>query len=123
MYHGLFYPAQVPFQMQQKLAAADTNIVAQKSVFPILGFIPDSPRFKGKKPVPWVKRYVSVGGYIAGMSASLEGETLQERFRVEVDHLAFLGTYTPLASTPAGSSSTAAASSSAGSSNKKARFS
>ncbi|KAJ7814638.1 hypothetical protein B0H14DRAFT_2604033 [Mycena olivaceomarginata] len=53
---------------QQKSAATDNNVVAQKS---------------SKKPVPWVKKYVAFGGYLTGISASLEGETLQERFRIE----------------------------------------
>jgi hypothetical protein len=98
------------FAEQQKLAATDPAVVVQKSVLHVLGFIPDSPRYKSKKPVPWTKRYVSFGGYLTGISASLEGETLQERFRGEVDHIAFLGTFTPLASTPAGSASTAGSS-------------
>lgn len=102
------------FAEQQKSAATDNNVVAQKSVFPALGFIPDSPRYKSKKPVPWVKKYVAFGGYLTGISASLEGETLQERFRIEVDSIAFLGTYTPLAGTPAGSSSAGAGTASAG---------
>ncbi|KAJ7730721.1 hypothetical protein B0H14DRAFT_2178036, partial [Mycena olivaceomarginata] len=79
------------FAEQQKSAATDNNVAAQKSVFPALGFIPDSPRYKSKKPVPWVKKYVAFGGYLTGISASLEGETLQERFRIEVDSIAFLG--------------------------------
>jgi hypothetical protein len=70
-----------------------------KSVFPVIGFFPETTRYK-KKPVPWVKQYVSFGGYLSGMASSLEGETMQERFCVEVDNIAFLGTYTPLASTP-----------------------
>ncbi|KAJ7873059.1 hypothetical protein B0H14DRAFT_2185872, partial [Mycena olivaceomarginata] len=78
------------FAEQQKSAATDNNVVAQKSVFPALGFIPDSPRYKSKKPVPWVKKYVAFGGYLTGISALLEGETLQERFRIEVDSIAFL---------------------------------
>ncbi|KAJ7768004.1 hypothetical protein B0H14DRAFT_3509699 [Mycena olivaceomarginata] len=113
------------FAEQQKSAATDNNVVAQKSVFPALGFIPDSPRYKSKKPVPWVKKYVAFGSYLTGISASLEGETLQERFRIEVDSIAFLGTYTHLAGTPAGSSSAGAGTASAGASGsrKKARFS
>lgn len=102
------------FAEQQKSAATDNNVVAQKSVFPALGFIPDSPRYKSKKPVPRVKKYVAFGGYLTGISASLEGETPQERFRIEVDSIAFLGTYTPLAATPAGSSWAGAGTASAG---------
>ncbi|KAJ7149358.1 hypothetical protein C8R46DRAFT_1230518 [Mycena filopes] len=90
------------FADQQKLAATDKSVVSLKSVFPIEGFIPDSPRYKNKKPVPWVKRYISISGYLAGIASSLEGATLQERFRVEVDQIAFLGTQTSLASTPVG---------------------
>ncbi|KAJ7751023.1 hypothetical protein B0H14DRAFT_3602853 [Mycena olivaceomarginata] len=111
------------FAEQQKLAATDPAVVVQKSVLHVLGFIPDSPRYKSKKPVPWTKRYVSFGGYLTGISASLEGETLQERFRVEVNHIAFLGTFTPLASTPAGSASTAGSSAGSSGSRKKAHFS
>ncbi|KAJ7905214.1 hypothetical protein B0H13DRAFT_2334159 [Mycena leptocephala] len=114
------------FAEQQKLASTGPTVVAQKSVLPVLCFIPDSPRYKAKKPVPWAKRYISLGGYLAGVSASLEGETLQEHFRIEVENIAFLGTYTPLASTPSGSgSASVAGSSSAGASgsHKKARFS
>ncbi|KAJ7834828.1 hypothetical protein B0H13DRAFT_2426445 [Mycena leptocephala] len=94
-----------------------------KSVFPVIGFFPETTRYK-KKPVPWVKQYVSFGGYLSGMASSLEGETMQERFRVEVDNIAFLGTYTPLASTPSPTltaSTSGAYGSSAGS--KKAHFS
>ncbi|KAJ6462875.1 hypothetical protein C8R45DRAFT_1107949 [Mycena sanguinolenta] len=92
-----------------------------KSVFPVTGHIPDSPRYKSKKPVPWVKRFVSFGGYITGVSAALEGETIKERFLIDVENIAFLGSFTPLAATP---STTASASSSAGSSGtyKKSRF-
>ncbi|KAJ7877671.1 hypothetical protein B0H13DRAFT_1893045 [Mycena leptocephala] len=83
------------FAEQQKLASTGPTVVAQKSVLPVLGFIPDSPHYKAKKPVPWAKQYISLGGYLAGVSASLEGETLQERFCIEVENIAFLGTYTP----------------------------
>ncbi|KAJ6623255.1 hypothetical protein B0H10DRAFT_2182921 [Mycena sp. CBHHK59/15] len=109
------------FAEQAKHAAETGTVFTAKSVFPVIGFFPDSPRYKNKKPVPWVKRFVSFGGYLSGVSAALEGETLFERFRVEVDNIAFLGTYTPLASTP---TSTAAASGSGGaSSSKRPRFS
>ncbi|KAJ7164037.1 hypothetical protein C8R43DRAFT_946832 [Mycena crocata] len=107
------------FAEQAKKASEDSSIVALKSVLPVIGYIPDSPRYKNKKPVPWVKKYVSFGGYLSGITASLEGETLFERFRVEVDNIAFLGTYTPTASTPAPNGG----SGSGGSSNKKPRFS
>jgi hypothetical protein len=100
------------FTEQQKLATTDPTVAAQKSVLPVLGFIPDSPRYKSKKPVPWAKRYISLGGFLAGVSVSSEGETLQECFRIEVENIAFLGTYTPLASTPARSASTSVAGSS-----------
>ena len=79
-----------------------------KSAFPVVGYIPDSPRYKNKKPVPWVKKFVSFGGYLTGISSSLDGETLTERFRIEVDNIAFLGSYTPLAATPATAGSSSA---------------
>ncbi|KAJ7632869.1 hypothetical protein FB45DRAFT_913765 [Roridomyces roridus] len=94
---------------------------AGKSVLPIVGFFPDSPRFRTKKPVPWKNRYVAIGGWLRGISSSLEGETLIERFRVEVEHIAFLGTYTAPA-TPIASSSSSSGDSDKGPA-KKARFS
>ncbi|KAJ7818002.1 hypothetical protein B0H14DRAFT_2601615 [Mycena olivaceomarginata] len=96
--------------------------IAFKSVFPVVGYIPDSPRYKSKKPTPWVKKFVSFGGYLTGVTSSLEGETLQERFHIEVDNIVFLGSFTPLAATPATSASTSSVAGSSGS-RKKARFS
>ncbi|KAJ7908061.1 hypothetical protein B0H13DRAFT_2331721 [Mycena leptocephala] len=93
-----------------------------KSVFPVIGFFPETTRYK-KKPVPWVKRYVSFGGYLSGIVSSLEGETMQERFRVEVDNIAFLGTYTPLASTPSPTLTASTSGASGSSAGSKACFS
>ncbi|KAJ7907788.1 hypothetical protein B0H13DRAFT_1879243 [Mycena leptocephala] len=77
-----------------------------------------------KAPLKSVKWYVSIGGYLSGIVSSLEGEPMQECFRVEVDNIAFLGVYTPLVSTPSPAltvSTSGASGSSAGS--KKPRFS
>ncbi|KAJ7795501.1 hypothetical protein B0H13DRAFT_1934897 [Mycena leptocephala] len=77
------------FNDHAKVQATENSAAAPKvplkSVFPVIGFFPKTAR---KKPVP---------GEIV---SSLEGETMQECFYVEVDNIAFLGTYTPLASTP-----------------------
>ncbi|KAJ7850356.1 hypothetical protein B0H13DRAFT_1905718 [Mycena leptocephala] len=112
------------FNDHAKVQATESSAAPPlKSVFPVIGFFPETARYK-KKPVPWVKQYVSFGGYLSGIASSLEGETMQERFRVEVDNIAFLGVYTPLASTPSPAltaSTSGASGSSAGS--KKARFS
>ncbi|KAJ7238905.1 hypothetical protein C8J57DRAFT_1373219 [Mycena rebaudengoi] len=89
-----------------KQAAQDPKITAQKSIFPIFGYIPDSPRFGTKKPVPFAKKFTSFGGYLVGLSSELEGEKLIECFRIEVDTIALgLGTFVPMAvSTPASAS-------------------
>jgi len=77
---------------------------AIKPIFPTFCFIPDGPRWKNrKKPVPYNKRFVFVSGYLAGITSSLEKNVIQERFKIEVDNVAFLGTHVPPAepSTPA----------------------
>ncbi|KAJ7221049.1 hypothetical protein B0H12DRAFT_311356 [Mycena haematopus] len=103
-------------------ATENSTAAPLKSVFSVIGFFPDTARYK-KKPVPWVKRYVSFGGYLSGIVSSLEGDTVQERFRVEVDNIAFLGTYTPLVSTPNPALTASTFGASASGSSKKARFS
>ncbi|KAJ7648415.1 hypothetical protein B0H17DRAFT_1148095 [Mycena rosella] len=79
------------FADQAKLAAEEAKkaadegkpipgtTVALKSVFPVVS----EAGSLGEK-------YVSFGGYLSCVNASLEGETLQERFRIEVDNIAFL---------------------------------
>ncbi|KAF8181233.1 hypothetical protein K438DRAFT_1976330 [Mycena galopus ATCC 62051] len=109
------------FAEQHKLATEKGTVFAAKSGFPIVGHFPDIPRYKTKKPVPWAKKFVSLGGYLTGISTALEGSSLVERFQVEVDNIAFLGSFTPLASTPSSTSMSTATSDT--SSSKKPRFS
>ncbi|KAJ7250492.1 hypothetical protein B0H12DRAFT_1324237 [Mycena haematopus] len=114
------------FNDHAKVQATENSAAAPKaqlkSVFSVIGFFADTARYK-KKPVPWVKRYVSLGGYLSGIASSLEGETMRERFRVEVDNIALLGTYTPLASTPSPALTALTSGASASGFSKKARFS
>ncbi|KAJ7259394.1 hypothetical protein C8J57DRAFT_1233745 [Mycena rebaudengoi] len=92
-----------------KQVAEDPTLIAfksTKSIFPISGYIPDSPRYSRGKPIPHAKKYTAVGGYLAGMSSSLQDDKAVDRFRIEVDTVALgLGSFVPMAvSTPASAS-------------------
>ncbi|KAJ7604527.1 hypothetical protein FB45DRAFT_850649 [Roridomyces roridus] len=81
-------------------ASTDATPFTEKSIFPIEGRL-DPNRYRGnKKPVPWVKRMVSFGGFLTDIASALDGDTPLDRFVVDVDNIAFFGAFTPPA-TPA----------------------
>jgi hypothetical protein len=44
-----------------------------------------------KKPVPFNRRYVSVSGFLTGVTYKQNSEDTVERFIVSIEHIAFLG--------------------------------
>lgn len=44
-----------------------------------------------KKPVPFNRRYVSVSGFLTGVTYKQNSEDIVERFIVSIEHIAFLG--------------------------------
>ncbi|KAJ7653366.1 hypothetical protein DFH06DRAFT_949069, partial [Mycena polygramma] len=79
------------FADAKRAAEAEGNR-AQPSAFPLIGYIPDSHRFQNvKKPTPFSKRYCGFTGFLTGVSSALECEKMVDRFRIEVDTVAFLG--------------------------------
>ncbi|KAJ7610541.1 hypothetical protein DFH06DRAFT_1148086 [Mycena polygramma] len=109
------------FADAKRAAEAEGNRV-QPSAFPLIGYIPDSHRFQNvKKPTPFSKRYCGFTGFLTGVSSALECEKMVDRFRIEVDTVAFLGAAAPSSgpkSTPASSQA-----SGSGSAPKKGRWS
>ncbi|KAJ7638113.1 hypothetical protein B0H17DRAFT_1149254 [Mycena rosella] len=99
------------FRETQK-EAKDKHQPVPRSYFPADCIIPDSPRYANtKKPVPFNKRFVMLTGYITGVTSTLE-KTVKERFCIDVDNIAFLGSQTaPAISGSAGASSPASFSS------------
>ncbi|KAJ7500138.1 hypothetical protein B0H11DRAFT_1909110 [Mycena galericulata] len=128
---------------QYTLAHADAKKVAEeaakqagtpiaptsRSIFPILGFFGNSQRYKnGKKPLPYIDKVVLVGGFLAGISETLQGTVIKKRFLVEVDEITFISTPTipqapklPSSVTPSSSSGGASGRFSSYYSKKRAR--
>ncbi|KAJ7697197.1 hypothetical protein B0H17DRAFT_1197597 [Mycena rosella] len=83
---------------QAKKAEIPTSNVgpAPPSIFPLLGVFATSSRYKKKKPVPFVNRFVTVTGYLAGTEDVLEeGGKVKQRFRVQVENISFQGSNGP----------------------------
>lgn len=60
------------------------------STLPLHCIIPDSPRYKNKKPVPRVGTMVSFEGYLCSrMTNSETGQT--ERFHIDIQNVNFMG--------------------------------
>lgn len=77
------------------LAKSDQN---NKIVTPISCHIPDSPRWKLAKPVPYNKRYAFVTGLLSDVSFDSKSvEPIENRavicFGITVDNIVFLGTH------------------------------
>lgn len=77
------------------LTKSDQN---NKVVTPISCLIPDSPRWKLAKPVPYNKRYAFVTGFLSDISFdSTSTEPIEKRavirFGITVDNIVFLGTH------------------------------
>ncbi|PPQ82285.1 hypothetical protein CVT25_008435 [Psilocybe cyanescens] len=63
-----------------------------KPIAPISCIIPDSPRYiVHGKPVPYNKRYVSVSGFLSGVTYKPDSPDVVQRFHLEVENIAFLG--------------------------------
>ncbi|KAJ7246064.1 hypothetical protein C8J57DRAFT_1241848 [Mycena rebaudengoi] len=97
------------------LAKEKKDKAAPPSILPVTGFFQDSPRYKRGKPVPWVNRLVMFGGYLTGIAEDLDGDgVLKQRFVIDADNIAFLGTMPPPATTPANTPLTMASGSGSG---------
>ena len=68
---------------------ATKDVPRESSLFPAAFFIPDTPRFRNKKPMPSKDTYVSVSGYISRLD--LSPTSAIERFIIEIDKVSFLG--------------------------------
>lgn len=71
---------------------------SNKIVTPISCLIPDSPRWKLAKPVPYNKRYAFITGLLSDISFDVNSAEPTEkrpivRFGVTVDNIVFLGTH------------------------------
>ncbi|KAJ7264243.1 hypothetical protein C8J57DRAFT_1512318 [Mycena rebaudengoi] len=64
-----------------KRAAEESNKVAPKSVFPPFWLLPRLALLE----------YAGFSGYLAGINSAFEGEKMMDRFRIEVDTIAFMG--------------------------------
>ncbi|KAJ7482768.1 hypothetical protein FB451DRAFT_1170625 [Mycena latifolia] len=81
------------FREAQKVAKDKKEPVCGRSFFPADCIIHDSPRYAIiKKPIPFNRHFVMFTGYIAGISSSLENSEIKERFCIDVENVAFLGT-------------------------------
>ncbi|KAK7016087.1 hypothetical protein R3P38DRAFT_2786463 [Favolaschia claudopus] len=84
-----------------------------RSYMPVKCTIPDGSRYaNSQKPVPYKGRYLMATGYLADLTSTLGNDgKIVERFCIEVDNVAFLGTVaaTPAAKDPSSSTSTPAA--------------
>lgn len=90
--------------MKNALKSASSQITKPiKPIAPISCTIPDSPKYKGGKPIPFNKRYVTVSGFLSDIMFKEDISTGREveRFKIEVDNMVFLGQYVPTA-TPTG---------------------
>ncbi|KAF8870491.1 hypothetical protein BD779DRAFT_536629 [Infundibulicybe gibba] len=76
--------------------SAFKDITTAKAVLPVQCIIPDSPRYKSGKPVPFDRRYVYVTGYLTDVLGTQDAKgSVEQCFRVEVTHITTLGYYTP----------------------------
>ncbi|KAK7046502.1 hypothetical protein R3P38DRAFT_3175781 [Favolaschia claudopus] len=94
-----------------------------RSFMPVQCTIPDGSRYtNSQKPVPYKGRYLMATGYLSDITNSLGNDgKINERFCIEVDNVAFLGTVAATAAKePSSSASTPA---SAGSSKRGWSFS
>lgn len=72
--------------------AALKTVARDLSVFPAQFFVPDTPRFKTKKPIPAKDTFVFVSGYISRLDIPvLPTSGGINRFIVELDKVSFLG--------------------------------
>ena len=84
--------------------ASSQNAKPIKPIAPISCTIPDSPKYKGGKPIPFNKRYVTVSGFLSDImfNADIGTDSRKvEHFKIDVDSMVFLGQYVPTA-TPTG---------------------
>jgi hypothetical protein len=80
------------FHDAKRTTDAAGSVVSHKPVSPVYAYIPESPRFKNvKKTTLFSKRYCGFTGYLTGISSTLEGEKMVDRFCVAVDTVSFLG--------------------------------
>lgn len=68
---------------------ATKDVPRESSIFPAAFFVPDTPRFRNKKPMPSRDTYVFVSGYISRLD--LSPTSAIERFIIEIDKVSFLG--------------------------------
>jgi len=62
-----------------------------KPVAPISCFIPDSPRYKQGKPVPYNRRYVAVSGFLTDVTHKPDSVDIVQRYQLKVENIVFLG--------------------------------
>ena len=62
---------------------ATKDVPRESSIFPVAFFVPDTPRFRNKKPMPSKDTYVFVSGYISRLD--LSPTSAIARFIVEID--------------------------------------
>jgi hypothetical protein len=63
-----------------------------KVVTSFLCIIPDSPKYKSSgKPVPYNNRYISLSGYLTGVTSKVDDMDIIERFTVTVEDIVFMG--------------------------------
>lgn len=72
--------------------AKDPTSKPLKPIAPIFCTIPNSPKYKTGRPVPYNRRFVSVSGFLT--SADFRNNQREDgisRFHITVDHIVFLG--------------------------------
>lgn len=62
-----------------------------KAFAPLTCVIPDSPRYKNGKPVPYNRRYVSICGFLTDVTFKASSDVIIDRFEITVDDIAFMG--------------------------------
>ena len=64
-----------------------------KFITPFSCSIPDSPRYKTGKPVPYNRRYISISGFLTDVTYEPDSDVVQ-RFHLKVENIVFLGQQT-----------------------------
>jgi hypothetical protein len=82
--------------VQQYISMTKAN-QNNKIIVPISCYIPDSPRWKTSKPVPYNNRYTSITGLLTDVSLNTETTCSEEKqpiecFHITVDNVIFTGT-------------------------------
>ncbi|KAF8267121.1 hypothetical protein EI94DRAFT_1830264 [Lactarius quietus] len=66
-----------------------TYAFRSQQLFPIHALIPDSPRYKSKKPIPANNSYVGIAGRLTRICPTSQDS--ENRFHIDVDNVTFLG--------------------------------